>query len=209
MEHRQAYPARVLTELQALLGQGVSVGLVLGLNDSDQAPAAGDSTPPADPPREFRQRWAMSFTIEQSNSVMTVTSPRALLCRAGLARAVPSRTFSGSPHEVLFGIASTFDESLRRLPPPGIMNGGPAPSQKSIERTTQQIVVTVEAGSLQGALTRLVTTAPGVGWLASERCDRSGKCGCYLNLFTEDSMLWTSYDAAAGLPSQGLDPAKR
>ena len=209
MAGRQAYPARVLTELQGFLGQSEPVGLVLGRNDSDQAPARGDSAPLSDPAQIFRQRWATSFEIEHSNGAMTVMSPRARLCRAGLARSVPSRTVSGSPLEVLFGIASTFDASLRQLPPPGTMNGGPAPSQKSQESVSRQIAVKVEPGSLQAALTRLVTSSLGVGWLASERCDGPGRCGCYLSLFTEESVLWTSYDAAAGLQLQGLDPAKR
>jgi hypothetical protein len=169
----------VLSQAHAMLREGRAVGLVVGLNDSSDA---------------------AEFTITRSTNLVTVTSPRAPRCQAGLARAVPARTFSGTPFEILFGIATTFDESLRTLPTPGMVQGGGAGlTNASRESLRRPVTIGVEAGTLQQALDRLIASVPGLGWLASERCDASGACGCYLSLMTESSVVSTSYDAAAGL----------
>lgn len=213
---QQAWPPGVLTEVQRVIREGVPVGLVLGLSDRPEAPPPSGSSPPdvAEPVGPaaldtFRQRWAASYTITQTNDVVMVTSPRMRLCRAGLARAIPPQTFSGAPLEILFGIASTFDDSLRKLPPPGIVHGGGAArTEEANDSITRAITLRLEAGSLEQALNRLVTSAPGLGWLAWERCGVTGECGCYLSLVTETSVLWTSYNASAGLPSPSRERAR-
>jgi hypothetical protein len=215
---KQAWPPGVLGEIQGVLREGVPVGLVLGLSDRiDVPPSSASSLPPPDiaDPREpvalqmFRAHWGSAYSITQANDVVTVTSPRINLCQVGLARTVLPHTYSGAPFEILFQIASTFDESLRKLPPPGMVHGGGAAmTEDARESLTRQITITLDAGSLQQSLSRLVSSAPGLGWLAWEKCDASGKCGCYISLVTATSVLWTSYDASTGLRPQSRDRAK-
>jgi hypothetical protein len=211
---QKAFPVGVLAELQGVLREGVPVALVLGPTDKMDGPppSASSSLPPAagagGPPvlEAFRRRWSQAFTITQSNNVVTVTSPRNRLCKAGLPRTVPAQTFSGAPYQILFAIASTFDESLRTLPSPSMVHGGgTGMTDESRESLRRPITIRVEQGTLQQALDRLITSVHGLGWLASERCDANGTCGCYLSLMTESSVVWTSYDAAAGLQAAARD----
>lgn len=211
---KQAWPPGVLSEVQVLLREGVPIALVLGLNDRVEAPPpSGPAAPqnhvavPGESAAlgEFRLRWAAAYTITQTNDVLTVASQRTPLCRAGLARTVLPQAYSGTPLEILFGIASAFDESLRKLPPPGMVHGGGAGmTEEARDTIARPISISVEGGSLQHALNLFVTSAPGLGWLAWERCD-AGKCGCYLSLVTGTSVLWTSYDASAGLRLEPRD----
>jgi hypothetical protein len=206
---KQAFRPGVLYELQGVLREGIAVGVVLGVSDSADAPPPG--TPTATSNLAFgqtsalealKQRWATVYRIDHAGHVVTVTSPRAQLCTAGLSRLIPAQSFSGSLLEILFGVASTFDESLRQLPPPGIVRGGGTNgmSAEASDSITRPIILTFQGGNLQDALNRLVTTAPNLGWVAREACDELGTCRCYLSLLTETSVLQTSYDASAGLP---------
>jgi hypothetical protein len=213
---KQALRPGVLSELQAVVREGVPVGLVLAPSDRVDAPPPGgfaqvpyEFSEPGKPAalETFKQRWATAYTIAQSNGVFTVTSPRARLCNAGLARPIEPQAFSGAPFEILFEIARTFDESLRQAPPPGIVHGGGTRgmTEESLDSVTRPIILRLEGGSLQRTLSGLVTSAPRLGWVARETCDDTGKCRCYLALLTETSVLQTSYDAAAGLQVRPRD----
>jgi len=209
----------VLAEVQNLLRAGVQVGLALGAGDFVEMDVVGPprttrqpggQIAPEEAVQSFSQRWGHLFTLTQSDGVFNVISPRARLCAAGLNRVITRQTTVGSPLEVLFAFARTFDESLQRLPPPGIVHGGPGGNPREADGSfTQLVTVNVEEGRLQLALEQLVRNSPGLGWFAAERCDASGACLCQLGLISATGVLRTSYDAAAGIPRQSPDRGAR
>jgi hypothetical protein len=46
---------------------------------------------------------------------------------------------------------------------------------ESLNSVTRPIILTFDGGSLQRALSRLVTSAPRLGWVAREACDGTGE----------------------------------
>jgi hypothetical protein len=202
----------ILSEAQRLIADGVRLGMVFGEIDSPEmrAPARQNSakTPGLTAEsrhsvQDFTEEWARLFAIRDSDGVIEIISPRAPTCQSGLRRPLPSRNLSGTPVEVLFAMAKTFDPSLNHLPPPGIVRGGPATAKDDrVDPVMQIITVALGEGDLQSGLNALTRSSSGVGWFATERCDKTG-CRCPLGLLTSHSVLQTSYDAASGIERSG------
>jgi hypothetical protein len=209
---------RLLPELQSLITAGIPVGLVLANGEplDIPVPLRGDESQKTEeaPVRglmvgAFTKRWDRVFTVADSGRAVSVISPRANRCRAGLQRKVPAGTYNGRPYEILFSIAKAFDSSLESLPPPGILSSrvssGSAEAlasgdqPKTSARLLTEISLITEQGTLRAALDELAV-ASALGWFAREVCDeQSGKCACQLGLLTPTSVSLTSYDATAGL----------
>jgi hypothetical protein len=205
-------PQGILSEAQRLIAEGVRIGMVFGELDSPEMRAPARQNPSKTPGltseslhsvQDFSAEWAGVFAIRDSDGVIEIISPRAPTCQAGLRRPLPSRTLSGTPVEVLFAMAKTFDPSLNHLPPPGIVHGGPATAKDDLVDPVMQIItVALAEGDLQSGLNALTRSSSGVGWFATERCDKTG-CRCPLGLLTSHSVLQTSYDAASGIERSG------
>ena len=197
---------RLLPEMQALIQAGIPIGVVLGEAESFETivPRRSEGVQGAAADRAARlstlgKRWGDVFTVADTGKSITVISPRAYHCRAGLARPVKADTYDGTPLEVLFALSASFDANLKRLPPPGLVSGGGGRHPSTSESLTQSVHLVVEEGTLKSALNELAVAA-GAGWFAADRCDGvSGRCQCQLGLLTSTSVVQSGYHAAAGL----------
>jgi len=200
---------RLLADLQALVRQNISVGAVLAEGEAFDAAVLlvpEDTKEGAVVERAlvvsgFIKRWNGPFSVSESRSSVNLVSMKAARCRAGLNRKLARRVYNGSPYEILFLVAASFDSALRSQRPPGLLSSGPGSEGASAERLTAPVEVSVSEGdSLQDVLNTLAERS-GLGWFARENCgSRVGGCTCQLGLITPSSLTWTGYDAAVGLP---------
>lgn len=127
-------------------------------------------------------------------SVGRLVSERALRCRRALERPVVPLVLRGTPLAVLYDVVTQDPEASTRLPP-GLLGGGGQPSARSRERIAQTISIDLHPDStLETALDQLVSAGVPLGWGVIERGETGGT-PCQIILFTEDSVLWTGYDA--------------
>jgi hypothetical protein len=197
---------RLLPEMQTLIQARIPVGVVLGEAESFETvvPLRTEGVQPDVPDRaallsRLGKRWGDVFTVSDTGTTVTVSSPRAHHCRAGLTRLIKADTFDGTPLEVLFALSASFDADLKRLPPPGLVSGGGRPDSSPSDALTRSVHLVVEEGTLQSALNGLAAAA-GAGWFAADRCDGiTGRCQCQLGLLTSTSVVHSGYDAAVGL----------
>lgn len=197
----RAVTSTLLQDAQGLAGGDVPFGLVLGKDDGP-AMQVWRRPRPADAPLTkaaladaFRQDWSERFSVSHEGGTLTAVSPRASVCTPALQRPVGAQTVTGTPVELLFAVMRELVPSLQQLPPPGIVSGGGSPSP-SLPLFTR-MAVSVPAGSLRGALDRIVSSTHQLGWVARERCDGAGPCRCDLAFVTPTDLVLTSYDAAA------------
>jgi len=198
---------QLLADLQSLLLLGVPLGIQLGSADALEATVTAavdeEELSKAVAVANFRARWQQLYLIHDTEGGgVAVVSPRSVRCKEALSRPLRENVFRGSPIEVLFGIAATFDPSLRTLPPPGLVSGGgDGGGAAAVEALTQTIEVLTKNGeALLEALASLTSSAPKVGWMAKDRCGGTGgPCHCDLGLITPTSIAETGYDAAAEL----------
>ena len=138
---------------------------------------------------------AGSVAEVKRGSVGRLVSERALRCRRALERPVVPLVLRGTPLAVLYDVVTQDPEASTRLPPGLLGGGGGQPSARSRERITQTISIDLRPDStLETALDQLVSAGVPLGWGVIERGETGGT-PCQILLFTEDSVLWTGYDA--------------
>ncbi len=148
-----------------------------------------------------------STTVAESTrgEVLLLMSDGAVRCRTALERPVVPLVLRGTPLSVLFDLVMQDAEASSRFQP-GLVGGTvvlAGASRPGGERISQQLELRVDVGdTLESALNRLVSTGTRLGWGVIEHDDQSAS-PCQIVIFTEDSVLWTPYDAllpAAPLP---------
>lgn len=147
-------------------------------------------------------RRETTVTESRRGDVTRLLSDGAVRCRAALGRPTVPLVLRGRPVAVLQDLLMQDATSSTRMPP-GLV-GGASPSARSAARTTQELEVHVEDGdTIERALDRLVSAGLPFGWGLIERDDARGT-SCQVVLFTEDTVLATSYDALS-LPAPPAD----
>jgi hypothetical protein len=190
-------------DVQELLAQDVHVSTILGEGDSFDM-LVNDRTGQVKQDRAalvgaFTQRWGRLFQMSTSGAILKATSVRSRVCGTAIARNVLHHAFQDAPFTILFNLASDIDPTLRELPPPGLVGGGgPKASPGYIDPLTQPVSIVTGGDTLEASLNGLVAAAPTLGWYASEQCDQTGRCGCYVGLITPTAVLQPGYDANAG-----------
>jgi hypothetical protein len=197
-------PVTLRSDVQALLRAGVHVSVVLGPDESlDTAVAEAPADAGRDVTEVFGKRWGPRFDVSSEPTRVGVRSARAPLCEASLARRIALNA-DGTPVELLFAIAKAADPSLAALPPPGLVNGGPAP-EPGQGMPTQRIALSGKAVPIGRALDLMTESIDGLGWWAEERCSSSTVCRCRIGLITAGSVVFTSYDIAS---KPAIDPTR-
>lgn len=195
----------LLQDAQTLAASGIPFGFVLGREDSlsmqvwRPARAANAAVSPEALIADFGADWRERFHVAEADGVVSAVSTRASVCTAALRRPVKAQTVTGSPVEVLFAMMRELDPALQRLPPPGVVSGGPVAPVGQPDPITTTVTVRVPDGPLQAGLDRIVTTAQRLGWIVSEdRCGDAGRCACVVAFVTGTTLVQTSYDITAG-----------
>lgn len=173
---------------QSLVGREQAIGVVLLEDEIFSRLLADLSTDVTTSVAEVRR-----------GSVVRLVSERALRCRRALERPVVPLVLRGTPLAVLYDLVTQDPEASTRLPP-GLLGGGGPPSARSRERIAQEISIDLRPDStLETALDQLVLAGVPLGWGVIERGETSAT-PCQIILFTEDSVLWTGYDALYPTP---------
>ena len=113
-------------------------------------------------------------------------STKAPLCDSSLVKRIAIDA-TGTPVELLFAIAKAADPGLAALPPPGVVNGGPAPSEPTPQLTAQRITWTGKKVPIERALDLVTESVEGLGWWAEERCAGT-ECACRIGLVAPDTV---------------------
>jgi hypothetical protein len=190
-------------DMQALAAHDVPFGIVLGRDETLdmlvwRAPrAAVVELSSKVVVANFRQDWRRQLRISNEDRPLSAVSVRAAVCVSALERTVAARTVSGTPVEVLFAVMRELDPTLEALPPPGVVGGGGTPSASSLAFTSAKVAV--PAGPLRRALDAIVSSTHNLGWIAIERCSGAQSCRCDPAFVTATDVVYTFYDAAAGI----------